>query len=360
MAEQPPLKICYPSPEEDKSFRRSSRFTTNIYKTPSPKSSSSSIRTKAPPALVVSQLRKSPRFSAPSSAPALTLTDGENVGFGEVGPRKRCRLKKAKLGPSEGSLRRSLRLSGGVIANSNLQLINLPEPGSRSSGKGCLSVKCLRSRTVLAYVGDEKAKTDKICTNKDGGEFSTNEKCLRSRRVESALIESAEASEKRAERREVRSLRSRTVELHLGSKKKKAYSNSSKKNAVDLSENGANLRSYETEYGSIEWRGDQKMGKEVIGIKMVALPEISTSSGKKCLALDESVDVSEESDEGKCEVLSEKSLRSRKVQVKVKPEELESKKKEKNIVCCFVGEPIPEEVAQKRWQWRYDLKVVDY
>nr|AVP26961.1 chromomethylase [Salvia miltiorrhiza] len=35
---------------------------------------------------------------------------------------------------------------------------------------------------------------------------------------------------------------------------------------------------------------------------------------------------------------------------------VKSKKKEKSILCCFIGEPIPEEEARERWQWRYDLK----
>lgn len=40
-----------------------------------------------------------------------------------------------------------------------------------------------------------------------------------------------------------------------------------------------------------------------------------------------------------------------------KADQKEKKRKEKGVLCCFVGEPIPEEEARRRWQWRYDLKV---
>ncbi|EPS61564.1 hypothetical protein M569_13232, partial [Genlisea aurea] len=31
-------------------------------------------------------------------------------------------------------------------------------------------------------------------------------------------------------------------------------------------------------------------------------------------------------------------------------------KKGKPSLCCFIGNPLPEDVARQRWQWRYDLK----
>ncbi|KAF3642124.1 DNA (cytosine-5)-methyltransferase CMT2 [Capsicum annuum] len=60
-----------------------------------------------------------------------------------------------------------------------------------------------------------------------------------------------------------------------------------------------------------------------------------------------------------------KSLRSRKIEGAAAGSEMKRKdgsdsatksvKKQKSSVC-FVGEPIPAEEAQQRWQWRYDLK----
>ncbi|XP_057478976.1 DNA (cytosine-5)-methyltransferase CMT2-like isoform X3 [Actinidia eriantha] len=78
---------------------------------------------------------------------------------------------------------------------------------------------------------------------------------------------------------------------------------------------------------------------------------------------------------GDSDGMVEKCLRSRKVPIRVIGSEIEntesnlldrrsskkvktrasSEKKEKSI-CFFVGEPVPEEEARERWQWRYDLK----
>ncbi|KAI3468563.1 hypothetical protein Pfo_025226 [Paulownia fortunei] len=438
VVEQLPLKICYPSHEEDESFRRSSRFTTNKYRTPFPQSIRSSSRPKALPALVVSQLRRSPRLSSTLSAPALTLRDGKNVASGEAGSKKLYRSsedkeaggrvgKKAKVGSNDRSLRRSSRLSGGENGNSNPQLLALAEPGSKSVSKGYLSEKCLRSRTVLMNVGDEKVKVEKIYTKKNGGDFSIHDKCLRPRIIKCALVEAPEASEKRAVRSasselpSVRGstitekcLRSRTVKMHVENEKEKA-----EKSAGDFRVNGKCLRSQGTSYALIEL---PQCGGQSPKLEMLALPEKSAFSSEKCLrsrtvkmqlqkervetgasvksasgvrlnekclmspkiesALDELSDASEKRDNDKCdsEVLSETCLRSRKIQFKVNEDEIaekttdpnegrhasknkcntentvKSEKKEKSTGCCFIGEPIPEEVAQKRWQWRYELK----
>ncbi|KAL0331018.1 UNVERIFIED_CONTAM: hypothetical protein Sangu_1647300 [Sesamum angustifolium] len=98
VVEPQPLKICPPSHEEGNSSRRSSRFTTNNNRTPSSKGTRSSSRPKAVTALVVSELRTSPRFSFSSSAPALTLRSVKNVGSGEPGPRNGAARRIKKLG----------------------------------------------------------------------------------------------------------------------------------------------------------------------------------------------------------------------------------------------------------------------
>ncbi|XP_011092593.1 DNA (cytosine-5)-methyltransferase CMT2 [Sesamum indicum] len=546
VVEPQPLKICPPSHEEGNSSRRSSRFTTNKYRTPSPKSTRSSSRPKVVTALVLSELRRSPRFSSSSSAPALTLRSGKNLGSGEAGTKRRRRsedkeaeprvVKKAKEGSSDRSLRRSLRLSGAGNGIANLQLIALPEPGPKS----VLSEKSLRSRTVLMHVGDEK-----INRKKNGGDFSVNEKHLRSRVIKCVLDESPEASERRAirsppgelplemantftdkcvrsrtvkmhvgtgeeksgksaskkssgdfsvngkdsgsrgtayalielpetlEMRNLRSslrksprlnqeaaeirklemlelpekstlssekcLRSRTVKMHVGNEKEKSVKIASKKSIGDFSVNGKNLRSQGTACALIELpessetrnlmcrlrrsSGLNQEGGESPKFEMLELPDKNTVSGKKCLrtrtvkkelqkermerdasvksassamssekclsslkleyASDQFPDTSEGRDKGKYdlepEVMSEKCLRSRKIQFRVTEDDngektdailkqhaskdeckakntIESDKKEKGTQCCFLGDPIPQEEADQRWQWRYELK----
>ncbi|KAL0329888.1 UNVERIFIED_CONTAM: DNA (cytosine-5)-methyltransferase CMT2 [Sesamum radiatum] len=542
VVEPQPLKICPPSHEEGNSSRRSSRFTTNNYRTPSSKGTRSSSRPKAVTALVVSELRTSPRFSSSSSAPALTLRSGKNVGSGEAGPKKRRRsedkeagarvVKKAKEGSSDRNLRRSLRLSGGGNGIAHLQLIALPEPGPKS----VLSEKSLRSRTVLMHVGDEK-----VNRKKNGGDFSVNEKHLRSRVIKCVLDTSPEASERRAVRspgelplelantftdkclrsrtvkmhvgtdkekskksaskrssgdfsvngKESRSqgtayalielpetlemrnsrsslrksprlnqegveirklelpekstlwsekcLRSRTVKMHVGNEKEKSEKIASKKSIGDFSVNEKNLRSRGTPYALIELpensetrnlrsrlrrsSGLNQEGVESPKLEMLELPDKSTVSGEKCLrtrtikkelqkermerdasvtsassamssekclsslkleyASDQLPDISEGQDKGKYdlepEVMSEKCLRSRKIQFRVTEDHngektdailkqhasrdecnaqntIESDKKEKGTLFCFLGDPIPEEEAEQRWQWRYELK----
>ncbi|KAK6158500.1 hypothetical protein DH2020_005814 [Rehmannia glutinosa] len=319
VVEQVPLKICYPSDEEYKSIRRSSRFTTNKYKTPSPKSSR---RPKRLTALVGSQLSRSPRSSSSSSlAKALTLTDGKNVGSGDAASKKRRRSsedkeagrrvgKKTKMGSNEILLRRSFRLRGGVNGNSAPQFLALPEPGSKSARKGVLSERRLRSRTVLMRVGNGKEKAEKSGFKKIEGE------------TEYALIELPEKS---------------------------AFSSDKCLNS------------------------ETQLEKERLDEKGLMYLKIES-------ALDELFGVCDEGDEEKCDsdVPSEKCLRSRKIQCKdeipekttgrIEGRHASSKSKrnaedtvkleeeEKSIVCCFVGDPIPEDVAQKRWQWRYELK----
>ncbi|KAL0312384.1 UNVERIFIED_CONTAM: DNA (cytosine-5)-methyltransferase CMT2 [Sesamum radiatum] len=311
VVEPQPLRICPPSHEEGNSSRRSSRFTTNEYRTPSPKSTRS--RPKAVTALVVSELRRSPRFSSSSSAPGLTLRSGKNVGSGEAGSKKRFRsedkeaggrvVKKANEGSSDRNLRRSMRLIGGGNGIADLQLIALPEPGPKS----VLSEKSLRSRTVLMHVGDEK-----VNRKKNGGDFSVNEKHLRSRVIKCVLDESPEASERWAVRSpsgelplELAStftekcLRSRIVKMHVGTEKEKSERSASKRSSGDFSVNGKESRSRGTAYALIEVPETLEMrnsrsslrksprlnqqGVEIRKLEMLELPENGTLSSEKCL-----------------------------------------------------------------------------
>ncbi|KAL8536466.1 hypothetical protein ACS0TY_011903 [Phlomoides rotata] len=241
--EHQPLQIYYPSPEEeeDKSLRRSPRFTTNKYTTPSPQRSKSKSRAHKLLALLPSQLRMSPRLMPSSSAPALTLTDGENVGSAEGGSRKRTRFsevreaadgagKKVKLDCDEGTRRSSPRLSGGKNGKSSLVLVALPE---------------------------RRSKGVKMASRVKGG---------------GASVKSA---------------------------------------------SGAMLN------------------------KCLVTPEKEKKS-----SLDLFLGVHEEKEE-KSSAESESKEEKRSVK---------SEKIETNVVVCFIGDPIPEEEAKKRWQWRYDLK----
>lgn len=338
--EQQPLSICNPFLEQDNSVRRSSRFTPNKYKTPPPESSRSRSRSQKHTALGLSELRKSPRLVSSSSAPALTMTVGEDVGSLDATPKKRRRI------------------------------LALPEANSRSGSRGCLSERCLRSRTVLMRVGD-------------GGNFNVGQRRLRSRVVRYAVVEPPLALEKRAAR--------------SGSGERREKGKGAAKNTGDYAL---------TEMPHID--ESAILGRdvdEIPRIEMLPWPEKSPIAREKCLrsrtvkmqlqeergasgvglnkkkgsvtpkkesTLGESANVSE-----KREGQSEKQLRSRKIQFQVNVDEnavrvadpieggssgeraVKSKKSKKNTLCGFIGEPIPEEEAQKRWQWRYDLKVID-
>ncbi|KAL0324137.1 UNVERIFIED_CONTAM: DNA (cytosine-5)-methyltransferase CMT2 [Sesamum calycinum] len=483
VVEPQPLKICPPSHEEGNSSRRSSRFTTNNYRTPSSKGTRSSSRPKAVTALVVSELRTSPRFSSSSSAPALTLRSGKNVGSGEAGPKKRRRsedkeagarvVKKAKEGSSDRNLRRSLRLSGAETELHTFSLLHClnqknggdfsvnekhlrsrvikcvldtsPEASERravrSPGELPLELantftdKCLRSRTVKMHVGTDKEKSKKSASKRSSGDFSVNGKESRSQGTAYALIELPETLEMRNSRSSLRKsprlnqegveirklelpekstlwsekcLRSRTVKMHVGNEKR------SRKNCFQ--EKYRNLRSRLRRSSGLN-----QEGVESPKLEMLELPDKSTVSGEKCLrtrtikkelqkermerdasvtsassamssekclsslkleyASDQLPDISEGQDKGKYdlepEVMSEKCLRSRKIQFRVTEDHngektdailkqhasrdecnakntIESDKKEKGTLFCFLGDPIPEEEAEQRWQWRAD------
>lgn len=343
--EQQPLSICNPFLEEDNSVRRSSRFTANKYKTPPPESSRSRSRLQKHTALGLSELRKSPRLVSSSSAPALTLTVGEDMGSLDAAPKKRRRI------------------------------LALPEPDSRSGSRGCLSERCLRSRTVLMRVGD-------------GGDLNVSQRRLRSRVVRYAVVEPPSALEKSA--------------VRSGSGERREKGKGAAKNAGD----SGLIELPHINESAISGRNVSETPR----IEMLPWPEKSPVASVKCLrsrtvkmqmqeetgasvktaygvglnkkkgsvtpkkepSLGESANVSE-----KREGQSDKQLRSRKIQFKVNVDEnavrvaapieggssgqraVKSEKNEKNTLCGFIGEPIQEEVAQKRWQWRYDLKVIN-
>ncbi|KAH6760891.1 chromomethylase 2 [Perilla frutescens var. frutescens] len=379
VAEQPPLSICYPVHVEDNPIRRSLRFTSNKYKTPPPVKSRSRSRLKKHTALVLSALRMSPRLASSLSAPALTLTDGDSVDSREAGPKKRRRLSEDKAAVGRSGNKAA---AGSLNGNSRHRLLTLPGPGSKSKSRGCLSERCLRSRTVLMQVGDE-------------GDFRIKERCLRTRVVRYAVVESPKASEKRV-------VRSDSDENCLGSiTERREKGNAAAKDASD--------------YALIEWPEHEEerdwRSSEIPKIEMLALPEESSISSENCLrsktvkiqvqegraergasgvelnkkcavtpktelSLGESLNVSDKRDTKQCdfEGLSEKRLRSRKIQFNLNVDEnavrtpdpigqgcngesaVKSESNEKSTLCCFIGEPIHEEEAHKRWQWRYDLK----
>lgn len=341
--EQQPLSICNPFLEQDNSVRRSSRFTPNKYKTPPPESSRSRSRSQKHTALGLSELRKSPTLVSSLSAPALTMTVGEDVGSLDATPKKRRRI------------------------------LALPEADSRSGSRGCLSERCLRSRTVLMRVGD-------------GGNFNVSQRRLRSRVVRYAVVEPPLALEKRA--------------VRSGSGERREKRKGAAKNAGDYAltemphiDESVILGRDVDEIPRIEmlpWPEKSPIAREKClrsrTVKMQLQEErgasVKTASGvglnkkkgsvtpKKESSLGESANVSE-----KREGQSEKQLRSRKIQFQVNVDEnavrvadpieggssgeraVKSKKNKKNTLCGFIGEPIPEEEAQKRWQWRYDLKA---
>ncbi|KAL6501795.1 hypothetical protein OROGR_026928 [Orobanche gracilis] len=401
VVDQVPLKICYPSDEEDKSSRKSSRFTTNEYITPWPKSN----RSKSLPALAASQLSRPRR---PSSSYALTLIDGENV----VSVVKRHRFpqdreatgvvaKKAKLGSSEIILRRSYRLKRGVDGNSASQLLALPEPDSSSNtAKKCfLSEKFLRSRSVLMH------KFEKASTKKDGGGLGI--KCLGPPPlIKHALVQSPVRSAFRK-----KCIRSKAVKLNFANEREEAGKSTSKKSAE-------NVKSQETDYSLMELpekSSRNSLMRSHLDSGESPKLEMRTFSRYKCLrsrnvemqlqkesseesdsllnekhlvspkiesVLDELFGVSEERDKGESDsdVPSGDCSRPRKIKPNANVDKDHEKttariegqccsknkgnrektvkleKKEKSVACCLVGEPIPEEVARKRWQWRYELK----
>ncbi|KAL6549805.1 hypothetical protein OROMI_020293 [Orobanche minor] len=373
--DQVPLKICYPSDEEDKSSCKPSRFTRNKYRTPSPKSN----RPKSLPTLPASQLSRSRR---PSSSSALALRDGENV----VSVVKRHRFlqdrettgrvaKKAKLGSNEIILRRSYRLKGGVDGNSAPQLLALPEPGSSSNtAKKCfLSEKFLRSRSVLMH------KFEKASTKKDGGGLGIKclgppplikhalvqspvrsafrQKCIRSKAVK--LREEAEKS--------VENVKYQETGYSLIELPEKSSRNSLRRSHLDSGESPklemlAFSRDKCLRSRNVEMQLQKESSEEsdsLLNEKHLVSPKIES-------VLDELFGVSEERDKGKSDsdVPSGECSGPRKIKLNVNVDEdhekttarIEGLGKGGSGACCLVGEPIPEEVARKRWQWRYELK----
>ncbi|GER56248.1 DNA binding [Striga asiatica] len=295
VVDQAPLDICYPSDEEDEQpIRRLSRFTANKYRTPSPKATGP----KSLPSLPASQLRRSQRSSSKSSssAPALSLRDGLNMG-----PEQKRRLllddkeaagrvrKKTKEDPSETVLRRSYRLKGVVSGNSAPRLLELPEPSSKSAKKCFLSEKCLRSRSVLMH------KVEKTCTAENSNDLSL--KCLGPPLAKHASVKSPGIKEKGTLKSAYSGIcsKSRTVKLSVGNDKEKGKSRSKKSgedvsnriNAkyfgsekselaiIELPESPRNLRR-----NSLGW--SRKDSGESPKLELLVLSEKSTFSNEKC------------------------------------------------------------------------------
>ncbi|XP_042034532.1 DNA (cytosine-5)-methyltransferase CMT2-like isoform X2 [Salvia splendens] len=209
-------------PQQGNSLRRSTRFAS---KTPPPQS------------------RTSPTFSSPSSsAPALTLTGGENVVLSEKCLRSRTVLMKRVVSERRGRGK----------AAAEIEMLALT-PVSRNA------------KTQLLEQSVELLSKEK-CNSESEGVISA--KRLRSRIVQFRHNVAEDAARKR-DRNEESAVRSRSIQL--------------KQNVA----------------GDAVGKADQMGGDR---------------PGKK------------------------------------------KKRKEKGVLCCFVGEPIPEEEARRRWQWRFDLK----
>ncbi|KZV25539.1 DNA (cytosine-5)-methyltransferase CMT2 [Dorcoceras hygrometricum] len=470
-----PLKILFPYLEDNNSLRRSSRLTTNKYRSPIEERSSSGKQVLLPVS-DLSRLRKSPRLSSSSSSP-LALTSG-NVKVVELSqlrssPRfsssspsspaltsgyyktmKRCRsmgkadagplLKKGRAGFDDRSLR---RLSACKKGTSKRELVALPEPGSGSLSESTFSSKRLSSRTLVMHVENEKDTVERSSSKKTNGDgFNMNEKRLRSRKVKYPSIESPLSFENKSLDRSYRKsprlnpadieppivhesasaerrLKSRNVLVNVGKETK------GEKKGLGRSED---LQSQIKEYNLIDWpvasenssvesglETSQRFNEDVCGgtlkFEELSMPHIpstkktasfkqdsplksttGTIEGMENCASSESnppetksdlvefPDVFTDLDLNKCdsEVTNEKCLRRRKIQLKVgangssgeklmqiewhsSTKELSADanvKLEKNVVdqkfnlCTFVGKPIPEDEAKKRWQWRYELK----
>lgn len=333
-----PLKVYLPS-----CVRRSARFTTNKYKTPSPVSSRRR-KSKGFPAFAFSvKKRRSPRLFASSSSAPVEVWLKKRRAFEEEEEAS----KKVKMCLNDKSLS-SPRLRGG--------------DKDVNSG-GILSARCLRSRTVVMHVGNEKERVEK----------SSNLKCLRSRIIELDLVKTPKAS--------------KTICLH----------SSSSRFQRSIEAENENLKS---ETPSLEKRLKSTTVKMNVGIEKEG-PKKSVSKKSigddllvdKCLrspkvecTLDEFPRVLEKGDLEKrdSEVRGEKCLRSRKIDFKVNVEgsvekkipriegcasknegsvkkDMVSERKEKKqqkTACWFIGDPIPEEEARERWAWRYELKVI--
>ncbi|XP_042033383.1 DNA (cytosine-5)-methyltransferase CMT2-like isoform X1 [Salvia splendens] len=210
-------------PLRDNSLRRSTRFAS---KTPPPQS------------------RTSPTFPPSSSAPALTLTDGENVVLSERCLRSRTVLMKRVVSERRGR--------------------------GRGRGKAAAEIEMLALTPVSR---NAEQSVELLSKERCSSEGVISEKRLRSRIVQFKGIVAEDAARKRDRNGSV--VRSRSIQL--------------KQNVAE----------------DALGKADQKGGG--------GNEESSVRSGKK-------------------------------------------KRNEKGVLCCFVGEPIPEEDAWRRWQWRYDLK----
>ncbi|XP_051137815.1 DNA (cytosine-5)-methyltransferase CMT3-like [Andrographis paniculata] len=375
VAEPQPLQIRHPSDDEDNPLPRSSpRLSYDKFTSPIPKSNR---RQTAVTALTPSQLRRSPRLSSISLSPAaLTPRVERNAVSCDKESTKRRRsledkdsrapkvVKKAKVDSECRVLRSSLRLSGGKIDDSNLQLVALLNSGSKHQCRGSLREKCLRSRTVLVFVGEDEKNHSK----KNGGgslNESVGKKALKSA---PGRVHSKRESD------------SSYLKFYVSKKKQKAEKSASTEGDNDLENNGRNSISQEKEVPLIDYHPEASASKnDGNGVKSM---EKCSDTPKKKSTLKERNNLSERKEGKKCdlELTNVKCLRSKKIQVKGNVEGVAKKKKdsvegsngsvdgsnsknrvkspkqEENIICCFVGEPVPEEVAHNRWQWRYELK----
>lgn len=307
--------------------------------------------------LIEKFLSKSSRLY-PSSAKVELLALQERVSSAsrKCNSREDCLRKSPRLNPA---------CTGDKNGSSSSESLALPASPAklekRDSQKQVLSVKSLRSRTIQMHVGKKDQENMVKRDSKKIGCVDGSKKSLRSRKIE---FELPNDSPKNA-------LKEST------SRGRNVIEKCSKSRKIDASQNCAMKKS------TSEGREPKKMtlGKNTIKVKTFEGIDLNKESSPENMELN----LLEERHEGKCEsdVFSERCLRNRKVAFKTVagenddqkphsvngeiPKDGESatksiKSNSKNIkhkyVSRFIGEPIPEDEAQKRWNWRYELKVV--
>ncbi|XP_059306579.1 DNA (cytosine-5)-methyltransferase CMT2-like [Lycium ferocissimum] len=343
-----PLEVFYPC-EDDKNNnllkRRSSRFTTNKFSTSATtttdkknmknnfeKCKGKSVNSRKSEGIKEAELSRKRKYKNEEKLELLALE--ESSASGTRATSKRSGTKRellALLTPNSGALNtRALRGSGSVnVGHNSLELLALTESESvtRAAGKKSCTKRGMpepkeSASGTRADSEKEMGETPKSQSNCNGAKLEL----LAS--PESASVPRA-ASKKYGTKRELMAL----LTPESSAWKKRASRGSDSVNVGGHDSRGS-------------WRKDSVLTEspETSEVKTLRSRKIQVSVNNNGDENNKGSDMKRKKSSGKNGSVNNSSDSAEK-----------SVKKQKSNVC-FIGEPIPGEEAQEKWQWRYDLK----
>ncbi|XAR70709.1 DNA (cytosine-5-)-methyltransferase [Bertholletia excelsa] len=321
---------------------------------------------------------------------------GQNAGRSQLSSVKSVKLLPAlsHQGMGEASkrcLRRSPRLSPnlkGSGAALGWDVIEWRESSTKrrhcgeNDGTRGEGVRCLRSRTVLLHGASSEPPLKKLkrlsldSVDSKSSNVDVKYELLAlpepPKRKPNSSKEPCKKAKTASEESDWsvsvgRCLRSRTLPIQPAGTEENGESKSALSELLNVSEDKKPIAKVETAFGSVRFglAGSEKVETESVSVEVLhgsgdkKQPKETKAVAGSC---DSSVSVGRclrsriipfhrvwsESEDAKFEISADQSQLKR----------TSSKKKgsEENGMCCFVGEPVPEEEAQERWRWRYELK----